>query len=128
MRALLDTHVFLWWTTDDPRLTARARDCLGDAENNFSLSVVSAWEILLKARAGRLPIRGDAARYVEEHAQIYGFDFLDLHLAHLLKFHNLPTHHRDPFDLLLVAQAQVENLPMVTGDAQIKRYEVEVIW
>ncbi len=99
-----------------------------DPENSFSLSVVSAWEILLKARAGRLPIRGDVAQYVEEHTQIYGFTFLDLRLAHLLKFHSLPTHHRDPFDLLLVAQAQVENLPLVTADAQLKRYEVEVIW
>lgn len=128
MKALLDTHVFLWWTTDDQRLSARARDFIGDPQNSFSLSVVSAWEILLKARAGRLPIPVDAAQYVEEHTQIYGFTFLDLHLAHILRFHSLPTHHRDPFDLLLVAQAQVEELPIVTGDAQIKKYDVEVIW
>ena len=128
MRALLDTHVFLWWTIDSPKLSARARDFIRDPHNNLSLSVVSAWEILLKARAGRLPIPGDAAKYVEDHAQFYGFTFLDLHLAHLIRFHPLPTYHRDPFDLLLVAQAQVEKLPLITADAQIGKYDIEVIW
>jgi PIN domain nuclease of toxin-antitoxin system len=75
LRALLDTHVFLWWTTDNRKLSARAHDFIVDPDNSFSLSVVSAWEILLKARTGRLPIPGDAAKYVEEHPQIDGFTF-----------------------------------------------------
>ena len=128
MRALLDTHVFLWWTTEDPKLSARASSFIRDPDNKPLLSLVSAWEIILKARSGRLPIPGNAAEYVEVHSNIYGFEFLDLLLTHLVHFYSLPAHHRDPFDLLLVAQAQVENLPIVTADAQFAKYDVEVIW
>ena len=83
---------------------------------------------MLKARVGRPPIPGDVAKFVESNIQYHDFTTLDLHLSHLRKFYSLPAHHRDPFDLLLVAQAQVENLPLLTGDAQIAKYDVEVIW
>ena len=128
MRALLDTHVFLWWITNNPKVSARARDFIRDPRNRISLSVVGAWEIVLKARVGRLSISGDVAKFVENHLQYYDFAVLELRLAHLIRFYHLPAHHRDPFDQLLVAQAQVENLPLLTGDAQIAKYDVEVIW
>jgi PIN domain nuclease of toxin-antitoxin system len=128
LRALLDTHVFLWWATNSPELSRKASDFIGDPDNSLLLSVVSAWEILLKVRTGRLPIPGDAARFIETHAEYYGFAFLEMRLAHLIGFHHLPAHHRDPFDHMLIAQAQVENLPLVTGDAQIAKYDVELIW
>ena len=89
---------------------------------------MSAWEIMLKARAGRSPILGDVPTVIETQLRHNGISTLELSLPHLMKFHRLPAHHRDPFDQLLVAQAQVENLPIVTADAQIKKYEIEVIW
>jgi PIN domain nuclease of toxin-antitoxin system len=128
LRALLDTHVFLWWTTNKPQLSSRARDIIEDPDNSLLLSVISAWEILLKARTGRLSIPGDAAKFVETHAQYYGFAFLDLRMGHLIGFHRLTSHHRDAFDHLLIAQAQVERLPLISGDAQMTKYDVEVIW
>ena len=128
MRALLDTHVFLWWSIDDPQLTSRARDFIHNPDNDLVFSIVGAWEVLLKARTGRLPIPGDVADFIEVRIQRYDILLLDLQLGHLTRFYHLPSHHRDPFDRMLVAQAQVENLPIVTGDAQIARYDVEVIW
>ena len=128
MRALLDTHAFLWWVTNSPELSSRANDFIRDPNNRLWFSVVSAWEILLKARTGRLPIPGDAARFIETHAEYYGFEFLEMRVAHLIGFHHLPAHHRDPFDHMLIAQAQVENLPLVSGDAQMTKYDVEIIW
>jgi PIN domain nuclease of toxin-antitoxin system len=128
LRALLDTQPFLWWATDDPKLSARARSFIRDPGNQLSFSVMSVWEILLKARVGRLPIPGDVAEFVKVRIDRYQFALLELQLAHLTNLYSLPADHRDPFDQLLVAQAQVEGLPIVTGDAQIKKYEVEVIW
>ena len=128
MRALIDTRVFLWWLSADPKLSRRARDFIRDPESDICLSVVSVWEIMLKERAGRSPILGDVSTVVESQLRLNEISTIELSLLHLMKFSRLPMHHRDPFDQLLVAQAQVEGLPIVTGDAQIKRYEVEVIW
>ena len=128
MRALLDTHALLWWIGDDPKLSPRARDFIRDPGNSVYLSVVSAWEIILKARTGRSPLSGDVAKVLETQLRLNEIAILDLQFAHLTRFYRLPAHHRDPFDQILIAQAQVENLPLLTGDAQIAKYDVEVIW
>lgn len=83
---------------------------------------------MLKARTGRLGIIGDVVDFVSVRIQRYDLSLLDLQFLHLARFYQLPAHHRDPFDQLLVAQAQVVDLPILTADAQIKKYEVEVIW
>jgi PIN domain nuclease of toxin-antitoxin system len=124
----LDTHPFLWWATDDPRLSPRARNFIRDPGNQLSFSVISVWEVVLKARTGRLPIPGDVAEFVKIRIDRYQLTLLELQVAHLTNLYTLPTHHRDPFDQLLVAQAQVEKLPIVTGDAQIKKYAIDIIW
>ena len=128
MRALLETHAFLWWIDDDRKLSQRARTFVTNPLNDLFLSIVSAWEIVLKARAGRSPLSGDVPQVLETQLQLNEIATLDLSRAHLTRFYRLPAHHRDPFDLLLVAQAQVENLPIVTADAQIAKYDVQVIW
>jgi PIN domain nuclease of toxin-antitoxin system len=128
LRALLDTHAFLWWATDDPQLSQNARNIIRDPDNRLSFSIVSAWEILLKARVGRLPIPGDVGDFVEVRIGRYDLALLELQFRHLVRSYHLPRHHRDPFDQILVAQAQVENLPLISGDAQIRRYDVKVIW
>ncbi len=126
--ALLDTHVFLWWATDDPQLSPTARAFIRNPKNELAFSIVSMWEILLKARSGRLPIQGDVGDFVEVRIGRYRLTVLELQSRHLTRFYHLPVHHRDPFDQMLIAQAQVEKLPLVTGDAQMSKYEVELIW
>jgi PIN domain nuclease of toxin-antitoxin system len=128
LNALLDTHVFLWWISDSRNLSKRAGDFIRDPRNSLSLSLISAWEILLKARTGRLSIPGDAAQFVETQALDNGFVLLELRFAHLIGFQRLAMHHRDAFDQLLIAQAQVEGLPLITGDFEMTKYDVEIIW
>ena len=128
MRVLLDTHSFLWWVTDDPRLSPRAREIMSDGENHLFFSAASAWEIAIKARLGRLTIPEPIATFVPAQLAENGIEGLPIGLSHALQVHSLPDHHRDPFDRMLIAQSQMENLPILTGDPWITRYPVETIW
>ena len=129
MRVLLDTLAFLWWTSEHgKRLSDRARDLLSDASTDAVVSVASAWEIAIKVAGGRLEIEGDPEEWVPERIQRYGFSPMAVALAHALRAGRLPAIHRDPFDRLLVAQAQVEGIPIVTSDPAISRYDIDVIW
>jgi PIN domain nuclease of toxin-antitoxin system len=128
MRALLDTHAFLWWIGNDPRLSTRAREIIADDGNAIVLSAVSAWEIAIKASLGRFAIRGDIAAFVNSNVTASGFEVLPLLIEHALRVASLPDHHRDPFDRALVAQAQVEDLALLTTDRAISRYSVRILW
>jgi PIN domain nuclease of toxin-antitoxin system len=128
MNALLDTHAFLWMVTDDPRLSETARSAMADGANQLFLSAVSMWEIVLKAHAGKLHVKGGPARFLEQQARRNRLSPLAIQPAHVLRVASLPPIHKDPFDRLLVAQAQAENLPLITSDAEISRYTVQVIW
>jgi PIN domain nuclease of toxin-antitoxin system len=128
MRALLDTHAFLWWIGNDPRLSTRAREIIADDGNEIVLSAVSAWEIAIKASLGRFAIRGDIASFVKSNVTASGFEVLPLLIEHALRVASLPDHHRDPFDRALVAQAQVEDLALLTTDRAISRYSVRILW
>mgnify|MGYP002525526543 CR=1 FL=1 len=128
MRALLDTHAFLWWVTDDARLSDRAREVIADGANEIHFSAASGWEIAIKARLGRLVAPDDLARFMTDQVEQNGFRTLAVALGHALRVHSLEDHHRDPFDRMLVAQSMVENLPIIGRDAQIKAYCVELIW
>ncbi len=128
MRVLLDTHTFLWWNLDDPQLSAAARAIIADGGNTIFLSAVVAWEIAIKAAKGRLTLPEPADRYVSNRLALHAFAALPVEISHALEVTNLPPLHNDPFDRLLVAQARLEKLPILTADAAIGRYEVEVIW
>lgn len=128
MRAFLDTHTFLWWTADDPRLSKKARKIMADGRNELYLSAASGWEMAIKASLGRLQLGEDLERFVHEQMALNGIEALPVYMNHTLHVHALPDHHGDPFDRLLVAQAQLEGLPILTGDPQIARYEVETVW
>lgn len=128
MRVLLDTHAFLWWVRDDGRLSGRARDALSDAGNELLFSVVSGWEIAIKAQLGKLRASEDVGAYLSGQLSINSMQVLPIYLSHAVRVADLPNHHRDPFDRLLVAQALVEDLPLVSVDPEISRYPVEVIW
>jgi PIN domain nuclease of toxin-antitoxin system len=129
LRLLLDTHTFLWWSSQrGARLSERARDLLADGATEVSFSVVSAWEIAIKVGGGRMDLPEPVDRYLPSRMRRHGFDLLPIELAHVFRAGSLPPIHRDPFDRMLVAQAQVESLPILTADPAISRYDVETIW
>jgi PIN domain nuclease of toxin-antitoxin system len=128
MRALLDTRTFLWWNLDAPQLSASARDFIAKGGNEIYLSAASAWEIAIKAAKGRLSLPEPPDQYVADRMRLHRFSALPIELSHALEVFRLPTIHQDPFDRLLIAQSQLEDMPILTADSEIGRYRVEVIW
>lgn len=128
MKALLDTHTFLWWNLDSPELSTAAREFIADGENVLFLSATSAWEIAIKFSKGRLKLPEDPDQYVGNRMAHYEIQALPVQVSHALYVCNLPPIHQDPFDRLLIAQSVLEDLPILTSDLEIKKYEVEVIW
>ncbi len=127
MRLLLDSHAFVWWVADDPRLSRRARDVIADGATDVFVSAVSVWELVVKAGLGRVEMP-DSARFIPAQLSANRFEALPLHLQHALALGQLPTIHRDPFDRMLVAQAIVERMSIVSADRAIAGYPVDVIW
>ncbi len=129
MRVLLDTHAFLWWNSSHgSRLSVRARDVLEDLDTDGLVSVVSAYEIAIKAARGALELPAEPSRYVPDRLARHGFVALSIELRHVLRAGALPPIHRDPFARLLVAQAQLEGIPIITVDPAIGQYDDEDIW
>lgn len=122
-RLLLDTHVLLWWLADDPKLGPHARQLIQDERNEVFVSAASAWEISIKKAMGKLKAPDDLDGIVEEE----GFDKLPISFFHGERAGNLPSLHRDPFDRMLIAQAQAEGLDLVSGDAMLGRYGIKVV-
>ncbi|MDE2634805.1 MAG: type II toxin-antitoxin system VapC family toxin [Chloroflexota bacterium] len=122
MNYLLDTSTFLWYVSAESELSPQARSIIGDTRNNVYLSFVSIWELSIKCRIGKLELTSESLS-----------DWLDMHLeikvSHLfLQYADLPLVHRDPFDGLLIAQSQVENIPVITSDAAFDSYEIQRVW
>lgn len=128
MKALLDTHTFLWWITDNPKLSSRVRKIIGDGRNELFLSAASCWEIAIKAQLGRIKIPDKPELFISEQMVANAIQGLPIQISHAVHVYNLPAHHRDPFDRMLIAQAQLERLPILTDDPQISQYPVKVIW
>lgn len=128
MRYLLDTNAFLWWITDDSRLSEVARTIISNAENQVFFSAASAWEIAIKRQLGRLSFLTDPAILVPHQVAANAFGSLPIEIRHGLRVLQLPLHHRDPFDRILVAQAQVERIPLLTADPLIAQYDVATAW
>ena len=128
MRALFDTHAFLWWMTDDKRLSRTASRFVADPENTSFLSASSVWEIATKFRIGKLPSAATIVDDIETALTSEGFGSLDITLAHAHRAGLLPGPLRDPFDRILIAQAQAEDLPLVSNERAFERYGVRRIW
>lgn len=128
MRAILDTHTFLWWNMDDPQLSKEVREFIADGRNELFLSAASAWEIALKCTKGRLKLPQAPGQYVAERLAIHRISPLPVQISHAMHIYNLPDIHQDPFDRLLIAQSQLEDLPILTTDKEIAQYEVNTIW
>ncbi|GEM90596.1 type II toxin-antitoxin system VapC family toxin [Oceanithermus desulfurans] len=127
-RLLLDTHAFLWWISDDPRLSPAAREAIADGASEVYLSAVSVWEMVIKMGLGRLELPEDLESFLARQLQANGFRPLAMTLPHALAVRHLPDVHKDPFDRLLVAQARHEELVLISGDEAVQRYPVSVIW
>lgn len=123
MNLLLDTHVLLWWLADDTRLSPAVSEAIADQENVVMVSAASVWEIAIKQAIGKLRGPADLADYIEPG------DFLPLPVTmeHAWRAGGLPAHHSDPFDRMLVAQAGIEGLTIVTADTCIRQYDVAVL-
>ena len=128
MRALIDTHVLLWWVLDLPRLSTEGRLIVEDGANELLFSTASAYELTIKAQSGRLTLPEPPERYIPSRLAATGVSPLPIELSHATRAGSLPPIHRDPFDRMLVAQAQIEGLPILTADPAISRYDVETIW
>ncbi len=128
MRLLLDTHTFLWWSANDPQLSGAARGAIASGDNDVYVSAVNGWEISIKARLGKLPLPEEPAKFMTRLMSRHGFAALPITLAHAVHEFGLPPHHADPFDRLLVAQAQLEDLVLVTNDPVVGRYAIETLW
>ncbi len=129
MRLLLDTHAFLWWVFADPRLSRRARTAINDdAENSVAISAVSAWEITTKYRMGKLPDARAVADDVSGTVAAEGFNELAISMRHAQRAGNLIGHHRDPFDRMLIAQAMLEDLTLVSNERAFDAYGVRRLW
>jgi len=128
VRFLLDTHVLLWWLVGDPRLGATAHELLRDASNEVLLSAVSVLEMAIKAAPGGLVLPVTSGELAADAVAEDGFTPLPITLEHAAAVERLPRIHADPFDRLLVAQAQVEGVPLVTADRVLGRYDVTIAW
>lgn len=123
MRVLLDTHVLLWWVADHPRLSSTHRELIGDPANDVLVSAISHAEIAIKVSNGKLQLPGDLTPI----AQQSGFEALPFTAAHADALGRLPWHHRDPFDRMLIAQAAIEGVPILSVDAHMREYEIAVL-
>ena len=122
MRLLLDTHIVLWWLSDDPTLAAEIKDRL-DHEPDVYVSAATIWEVAIKQSIGKLQKPDDLPERVRDS----GFRHLDITAEHSITVGRLPLLHRDPFDRMLIAQAKAEHLTLVTRDAEIAQYDLEIL-
>jgi PIN domain nuclease of toxin-antitoxin system len=123
---LLDTHAFLWWCSDSPELSKEARKAI--AADDCFVSQASFWEISIKVSLSKLRVPGIIDRYLADQMSLNGFEQLDISFRQIMRCASMERHHGDPFDRMLVAQAQEESLPIVSRDSSFDRYGIQRIW
>lgn len=128
MRLLLDTHALLWWLDGDERLSLTARSLIGDEQTIVFVSAASAWEISTKVRIGKLPGAAEVAEQFREVIDQQNFEGLSISVQHARLAGLIPGNHRDPFDRMLIAQAQLEGLPLVSIEQLFDQFGIRRIW
>jgi PIN domain nuclease of toxin-antitoxin system len=128
MNILIDTHVLIWWWAEDPRLPIWARDLMAADETTVYVSAVSALELSIKVRLGKLPEMNQRVHQFNQGVIEDGFCHLNIHYEHARQAGLLPGEHRDPFDRLLAAQGLYERIPIVTADRQFAAFGCETLW
>ena len=128
MRLLLDTHAFLWWVDGTHPLGRRAKTAIADPTAEVFLSIASAWELAIKVSLGKLRLPKPVDRFLPEQLSINGFSMLEASLRHVSRVADMPFHHRDPFDRVLIAQSLIEEMPIVSNERVFEAYGVNRIW
>jgi PIN domain nuclease of toxin-antitoxin system len=128
MKVLLDTHAFIWWDSGPTKLSPQARAACEDRANVVLLSVASAWEMQIKLQLGKLDLRLPLAEVIASQQQSNDIQVLPVALGHVLALQDLPAYHKDPFDRLLIAQANVEQAVLISHDPVFAHYAVKVLW
>ena len=128
MRLLLDTHTFIWFVTDSPRLSVIAKTLIEDEYNGKLLSIASVWEMAIKHSIGKLSFELPFMVFIEQQISQNSISLLDISIAHLDVVASLPLHHRDPFDRLIIAQAMIEQIPVVGTDRIFDLYPIQRLW
>jgi PIN domain nuclease of toxin-antitoxin system len=128
MNCLLDTSTFIWWLADQSNLSKPALEAMLDSRNSLVLSAASVWEMAIKIKLGKLILTTELDGIIETQARVNGLRLLPIAVTHALGTLNLPVYHRDPFDRLLVAQAQAEGMLLITSDTRIAKYDVGILW
>lgn len=128
MNILLDTHTFLWFVDDNPRLSQPARVLIESNESQPFLSTASLWEIAIKISLGKLALNQEYETFIPHHLALNGIGLLNISLEHTSAVATLPFHHRDPFDRLLAAQSKIENMTFVSADSVFDVYGVKRVW
>lgn len=128
MRYLLDTSIWLWSIGSVGKINQLGRDLLADGTQDFYLSAASSWEISIKASSGKLPLPGPPQSFIPRVLAEQGITPLPILHQHALAVYDLPKHHADPFDRLLIAQAQMEAMVVLTSDSIFRRYAVAIVW
>jgi len=128
MKLLLDTHAFIWWSSEPEKLSADVLAHLDDEDNELMLSVASVWEIQIKSQLGKLNLNVPLGELIESQRQANGMQILPVELEHVLALNALPVLHKDPFDRLLIAQEQIEDAHIVSRDKMFAGYPVKVLW
>ena len=128
MRVLIDTHVFIWWTSDTKKLSSRVYNLLTDSNNRAYLSIISIWEIQIKLSLGKLQMKRKLSELVDNEINGNRIELLPLSLSHIYALSHLPLYHRDPFDRILIAQSMDTNLPIVSIDEKFDAYNIDRLW
>jgi PIN domain nuclease of toxin-antitoxin system len=128
VKLLLDTHVFLWWIEKNKRLSSRAGALIADPDCEVFVSIVTVWEIAIKAGLGQLETPRDLGGFLRRELAGNGFETLPITFEHAVAARDLPRHHRDPFDRLLICQSRVETLTLISDDAAMAAYGANVVW
>jgi len=128
MRVLIDTHVFIWWTSDVRKLSSRVHNLLLDPSTEAILSMVSIWEMQIKSSLGKLQFRTALSELVDDEINRNRIELLPLSLSHIYALSNLPHHHRDPFDRILIAQSMEEYLQILSIDEKFDAYGIKRLW
>jgi len=128
VKLLLDTHTFIWWDSEPQRLSQQVLNMCQDPENVLLVSVASLWEMQIKLQLGKLKLNTPLAELVLGQQEINKIDILDIKLEHVLALGKLPSYHKDPFDRLLIAQADIEEAILVSKDQIFTEYAVKVAW
>ena len=128
MNVLLDTHAFLWFVGDSPRLSDKARTLIEAEDSQPFLSIASLWEMAIKISLGKLKLEQPFETFISQQLTLNGIGILNLSLEHTAAISILPFHHRDPFDRLIAVQVKIEKMPLVSADPAFDAYEIERIW